>query len=141
MIANAQSTRKQYLASGILESLTEDRLVLSIPGTDYRLHLVPAVPSAAFPPVGQRIKGTIHAEALRIHTAGAGGGFIEPVYGVPRIIAGRVLDFDAEKHQVIVHAGVPMVITTLPEQRFDILAIGSMVNFYVKSGATFTPAE
>lgn len=141
MNAQAPSQKSQYLARGVLESLAEDKLVLSIPGTDYRLTLVPSVPVAAITtPIGRRIKGTIHAEALRMHAAAGGGRFIEPVYGQPRIVAGKVLEIDEASRQVVVDVAVPMILTTLPEQRFDIFTVGSLVNFYVKSGATFTPA-
>jgi hypothetical protein len=139
--AQASSPKAQHLATGVLESLAEDKLVLSIPGTDYRLTLVPAVPASAIAtPIGKRIKGAIHAQALRMHTAAGGGRFIEPVYGMPRIVAGKVLDIDADRRQVVVDVAVPMIVTTMPEQRFDIFTIGSMVNFYINSGATFTPA-
>lgn len=132
--------KSEHVARGVLESLAEDKLVLSLPGTDYRLTLVPAVPMMAFPvPVGRRIKGVIHAEALRIHTSSGGGRFIEPVYGMPRIVAGKVLDIDEASKQVVVDVSVPITVSTLPEQHFDIFTIGSMVNFYVKSGALFTP--
>lgn len=125
----------------MLESLSEDSLVLSIPSTDYRLTLVPAVPAAAITtPIGKRIKGTIHAKALRIHRASGGGQFVEPIYGSPRIIAGRVLACDEASRQVVVNVTVPIIVTTLEHQRFDVFTIGSMVNFYVESGTTFTPA-
>ncbi len=141
MNVSAPTPKSQYLVRGVLESLAEDKLVLNIPGTDYRLTLVPAVPASAITtPVGRRIKGTIHANALRIHAAAGGGRFIEPVYGTPRIVAGKVLEIDEANRQLVVDVAVPMTITTLPEQRFDIFTVGSMVNFYVNSGATFTPS-
>jgi hypothetical protein len=135
-------TTAEYLARGVLESLAEDKLVLGIAGTDYRLTLVPAVPAAAITtPISKRIKGTIHANALRIHSAAGGGRFIEPVIGTPRIVAGKVLAIDEPNRQIVVDVTVPMVVTTMENQRFDIFHVGSLVNFYIQSGATFTPAS
>lgn len=137
-------TDTEAIVKGVLESVAEDKIVLRIPGTDYLLHLVPAVPASAMSSqVGKRIKGVIHAEALRIHATSpdAGGGrFIEPVIGTPRIVAGRITSADKAANQVVVDVAVPFVVTPLPEQDWSILEPGRMVNFYVRSGATFTPS-
>src|SRR5262245_29397375 len=97
------------LARGVLQSLTDDLLVLAIPGTDYRLHLVPTVPAGEIDAsAGSKIKGQIQAKALRIHPARGGGRFIEPVWGAPRIVAGVVLAIDPANRRVCVDAAVPM---------------------------------
>src|SRR5690606_29435424 len=127
-------TKPQYLVRGVLESLSEHELVLHLPNTDYRLKLVPGVPASAITtPVGRRITGVIHADALRIHVASGGGRFIEPVIGSPRIVAGKILELDEAQRQVVVDVAVPMIVTTMEHQRFDILAVGSMANFYIRS--------
>ena len=129
------------VAKGVLEDVREDRIVLSIPHTDYQLHLVPTVPAAQLrPKLGKRVKGTIHAKALRIHPAKGGGRFIEPVWGTPRIVAGKVLSADSDRREAVIDLTVPFVVRTMDEQVFDgILEPGRLVNFYVETGCSFTP--
>ena len=130
----------QALARGVLESLSDAKLVLSIPGTDYKLQLVPTVPVGEIDvQVGGKIKGLIQAKALRIHPARAGGRFIEPVWGAPRIVAGRVVALDPASHRVLVDAAVPMWVTAPPGQDLSVIREGQLINFYVESGATFRP--
>ncbi|MHC4414516.1 MAG: hypothetical protein ACYS0G_04450 [Planctomycetota bacterium] len=132
----------QALARGVLTSLTDSVLVLAVPGTEYRLQLVPTVPAGEIStPVGKRVKGTIRATALRMHAAQAGGRFIEPVWGAPRIVAGRAVAVDAENKRVLVDASVPMWVSPPDGQDFSVIREGGLVNFHVESGATFTPVE
>ncbi len=133
-------TQPGALARGVLESLTDDELVLAIPHTAYRLHLVPTLAAGEIDvPVGKRIRGVIEAQALRIHPARGGGRFIEPVWGAPRIVAGEVLQVDQANQRVLVDAGVPMWVTGPDEQDLSLLVEGQLVNFYVRSGTTFSP--
>lgn len=133
-------TEPKALAGGILESLADDELVLAIPHTEYRLHLVPTVPVGEFGAVvGTRIRGVIQAVALRVHRAQAGGRFIEPIWGAPRIIAGNVRTIDASTRRVLVDASVPMWVTVPAGQDLESLCEGDLVNFYVQSGTTFRP--
>ncbi len=128
---------------GTLLSATDERIELAVPHSDYRLFLVPLVPAATLQPyIGKRIKGVIRAEALRIHAtspATGGGRFIEPVIGPPRIVAGRIRSVNKDANELIVDLGVAFIVTPLPEQDWTPLVEGQMVNFYVRSGATFTP--
>lgn len=131
----------QGLVRGVLESLSDDKLILSVPGTSYQLHLVPTVPaSQLMGRVGKRIKGTIHANALRVFVAKGGGRFIEPIWGQPRIIAGYVLAVDQAQRRVLVDAAVPMWMTFEAGQTADAFKQGELVNCYLQSGTTFTPA-
>ncbi|MHC4992967.1 MAG: hypothetical protein ACYTGC_18490 [Planctomycetota bacterium] len=128
-------------ARGILAELDDEHVVLTIPGTDYRLQLVPTVPASGFStPVGKRVRGIIEAEALRMHPAEGGGRFIEPVYGAPRILAGTVLAVQEGRQRVLLDVAVPMWVSWDPGQDLDVLQVGRLVNCYVKSGTTFTPA-
>ncbi len=136
----SSNTKPDTLARGILESLTDQELVLAVPHTEYRLHLAPTVPAGEFNKyVGKRIRGVIEATALRIHPAQGGGCFIEPVWGAPRIIAGKVCSVDEAKRRVLVDAGVPMWVTAPQEQDLSELHEGLLVNFYVQSGTSFRP--
>jgi len=126
------------IARGVVESADAGRLVLRIPQTDYRLQLVPTGPIST--PVGKRIKGVIHAKALRLFATQGGGKFIEPVIGEPRIVAGMVIAVDALARRVLVDVSVPMWMTLDDRQPKLEVAVGELVNCYVESGINFTPA-
>lgn len=133
-------TRDKAVVRGVLESIEDGVLVLGIPHTEYRLHLVAAVPLRELEAEpGRRIRGTIEAKSLRVHRARGGGRFIEPVWGAPRIVAGTVLAADQARRRVLVDVSVPMWVEVPPGQDFTILREGELVNFYVESGATFRP--
>ena len=130
----------EALARGTLESIEDGQLVLAVANSEYRIHLALTVPAGEIDvPVGKRIKGVIHASALRMHPARGGGRFIEPVWGAPRIVAGTVMHVDEPKRRVLIDAGVPMWVTAPPGQDFSVIGEGELINFYVKSGATFRP--
>ncbi|MHC5114281.1 MAG: hypothetical protein ACYTGP_07625 [Planctomycetota bacterium] len=132
----------QAMARGVLESIDGERIVLKLPGTDYRVTLrVAESARGQLPAVGKRVRGTITGRALRIHPASGGGRFIEPVDGEPRIVAGSVLAIDADAHRVLVNVAVPMWLEMEPEQDFSVLHVGELVNCYVESGASFLPAS
>lgn len=127
-------------ARGVLESVAPGMIVLAVPGTDYRLHLVPT--AAPMAPVGKRMTGTISAKALRMFKASGGGRFIEPVIGQPRIVAGQVLAVDQANRRALVDVSVPMWLTFEAKQHGDVtFSVGDLVNCYVESGAAFTPAS
>ena len=47
----------QGIASGVLESVGDEKIVLKVPGTSYQLHFTPAVPASDIDaPVGKRFK-------------------------------------------------------------------------------------
>ena len=132
----------QEIARGKLESLEDGRIVLRVPGTEYRLHLVLDAPSGSInTPVGKRIKGTIDARALRLHSFEGGGTFIEPVWGEPRIIAGHVLDHDTTGNRLLLQAAVPIWVELESSQNPTEFPKHQMVTFYVESGTTFTPLD
>ena len=125
---------------GILEAVSDDKIVISLPHTEYRLHLVSSVPAASITtPIGKRIKGTIHARALRIFKAAGGGQFIEPLEGAPRIVAGRVAQVDAGGRRLLVDMAAPVWMTMAEDNEPGEFAPGDMVNCYVQSGTRFTP--
>jgi hypothetical protein len=126
------------VARGVLESSHGGTIVLSVPQTDYRIHL--AANGVVSTPIGKRINGTIEARALRMFKAAAGGQFIEPVNGAPRIVAGTVMRVDPAGRRVLVNAVVPMWMHLAPEQPEGAFQPGDMVNCYVQSGTNFTLA-
>jgi len=131
------SVESQAIARGVIESIDGDCLVLRLPHTDYRIRL--RATSTSGLAAGQHVSGRIDAKALRIHVASAGGRFIEPIVGEPRIVAGTVLGVDPEDGRIVVNVAVPFCLETAEGQDFDGLEAGGLVNCYVQSGATFTP--
>ena len=105
-----------------------------VPGTDYRLRLVPAEGLSAV--VGDKLDGVIRAQALRMDVIPAGGRYIEPVQGRPRRVQGRIIGGNASANEVYVKAGPGVVVTPLAPQRASDFSIGQMVSFDVRDGAT-----
>jgi hypothetical protein len=111
-----------------LEESGPEGFVISVPGTEYvlRLHLKGATSVAP-------------GKAQKVHRASAGGEFIEPVEGHPRIVQGRVRATDLASNRVLVQAVVPMWITPAAGQSARDFHAGDFVNFYMESGVTFAP--
>jgi hypothetical protein len=129
------------LCRAVLESKSDELVALSIPGTSYRLHVKPTVPASAIATeVGKRISGVLRGKAQRIHPAAAGGRFIEPVHGHPRIVQGSVTAIDAMSNRLLVTMVVPVWLDLEAGQVATEFTVGQMVNMYVESGMTFTPA-
>jgi hypothetical protein len=134
----AASKQAAQQARGVLAEAGDDRIILEIPGTDYRIQLqVYQRPKSA---VGKRIVGTIRAMAKRIDVVHSGGRYLEPLYGRPRRIQGEVLHIDAAENAVVVDAGVPVVckVTDARQKAMDFKP-GDFVSFDAMPGATFTP--
>ncbi|MEQ8850716.1 MAG: hypothetical protein RIB32_02925 [Phycisphaerales bacterium] len=126
-------------ATGVLESVDEDSIVLAIPETSYRLHL--KVMKAPNTPIGKRVTGLIHVQARRIDVVGTGGRYVEPVFGRPRRVQGSVVAVDPTDRTITVNAGVPIVCRTDGRQKADQFKTGDFVSMDVHSGATFTPTS
>jgi hypothetical protein len=127
------------LAAVRLEEAKGGKMVVSVPGTDYLLELVPAAATAT--PVGKRLTGTIMGRAQKFHRATAGGEFIEPVEGHPRIVQGRIREVDAAGNRVLLHAVVPMWVSLSSGQTATSFQPGDFVNFYMESGVQFAPTS
>ncbi len=124
--------------SGKLLEIRDGLIVLGIPETDYRLHLVLEIDLQAA--VGRKLTGTIHATARRVDVVGAGGRYVEPVYGRPRRVQGRVIGGHAPSRTLYVKAG-PTLICTLGDARQQVtdFQIGQLVSCDVEAGAVFKP--
>ena len=137
------------IGSYILEAPpNEDGVVVGVHGTDYRLELNSTVEPEDFPaPKSQRnrrIHGVIEARALKLHLATAGGRFIEPVHGRPRILQGTVYEVDLAKDRLLMDVVVPMWVTVETEvtgQAASEFSQGDLLNFYVESDIRFTPKD
>ncbi|MDZ4831560.1 MAG: hypothetical protein SGJ09_15345 [Phycisphaerae bacterium] len=136
-VASAPDICRAVLES-VTPSGTDELIVLSIPSTAYRLHFKLA--GRVTTVVGKRITGTIRGKAMRIHPASAGGQFIEPVDGHPRIVQGVVVTVDAAANRLLIDMAVPAWIVVAEGQLASDFVVGQTVNMYVESGMTFTPA-
>jgi hypothetical protein len=140
MATDTAARTEPDVCRAILEAKSDEEIVLSLPGTSYRLHLKPTVPAASIATeIGKRIRGVVRGKAQRMHAAAAGGRFIEPVYGHPRIVQGTVLATDAAANRVLIEMVIPAWLEVADGQKASEFAPGTLVNMYVESGMTFTP--
>jgi len=123
------------IATGVLAEKSPEKLVLAVPGTDYRLQLVPAGPIEVG--LNERVSGTIRANARRVDVISAGGRYIEPVFGRPRRVQGRVIGGDLKSNTLVVLACVPVTVKLMDPQRTGDFGVGQMVSFDVEPGAGF----
>jgi len=124
--------------AGKLASIADDHIELAIPDSGYRLHLVADSPINAN--VGDRVTGTIHVRAKRVDITGTGGRFIEPIYGRPRRLQGRIVGGSVADNRIFVACGATVIVTfTDSRQNADDFAIGQIVGFDIECGATFEP--
>ncbi len=135
----SEATAAGPIATGVLAEKSPEKLVLAVPGSDYRLHLVPVGTIDA--QVDERVSGIIRAKARRVDVISAGGRFIEPVFGRPRRVQGRIIDGDPKANTITVLAAVPVTVSLMPQQHTGQFAPGQMVSFDVEPGATFSVAE
>ena len=134
------STTVSDVATGVLMTASDGHVVLRVPGTNYLIRLACAADERDLAPhVGRRVRGVVHAKALKMNHAAGGGVFIEPVDGHPRIVQGRVIATDIQRNRVLADVVVPMWLEVAPGQAASDFATGQLLNFYVQSGATFTP--
>lgn len=128
--------RATLLEAGPVTAGKPEFIVLGFANTNYRMRLTPTAPIAT--QVGKRITGTIHAKAKRIDVVGTGGRFVDPVFGEPRRVQGRVITVQGP--EVLVHAGMPIGATpTDPRQSAGEFRVGQFVSFDIEPGVSFTP--
>lgn len=119
-------------------------VVLTVPNTDYRLHLRPFNDDLSVfeGRVGRKVIGRIRAEARRIDSVGAGGRYVEPCFGRPRRVQGMVRGIVGQENAVLVGAGVPVhLVVTAPGQTPGQFAEDDFVTCGVKDGASFELVE
>ena len=117
----------------IFKSLHGGMGVFSVPETNYLVHA--DVPQEKQMRIGERLNGFFVGKGLRFHQAKSGGLFIEPMEGYPRVVAGRIINFDNER--VLIKSVVMFCLELDSSQRLDDLHIGKFINGYVHSGIAF----
>ncbi len=138
MITTMPASTDVNVCHAVVQVIADDHIVLAFADTSYEMHLVPT--QLIDTPVGKRISGTIRAQARRIDIVHTGGQYVEPVYGRPRRIQGRIIATDLTTSSVTVAAPMPIICKTDGRQRAGDFQIGDFVTLGAESGATFTPA-
>jgi hypothetical protein len=128
------------IVHGLLAERKDDVIVLALPGTDYRIHLVAADEKFAASALNKSIAGRIFAQAKRVDVVTTGGRFIEPVYGRPRRLQGRIISTDAEANTITLFCGCPITAHLMPLQKASEFNVGELVGFDVEKGARFEVA-
>lgn len=123
-----------------LQQRIADEVVLSIGGTNYQLHLKAAGPVT--PSKQGRVNGVIRLPVWKVDAVSAGGGaYIEPVYGKPRRVQGRIIATDAAANTVtVVVAGCPVVGVLPARWQAATFKPGAAVAMDILEGAAFEPA-
>jgi len=78
-------------------------LVFTVPGTLYKLHLVPEPGQSASK--GAKLVGTITCDARRVDRVAGGGRFVEPLVGRPRRVQGTIIAVDAANNHLVLDCG------------------------------------
>jgi hypothetical protein len=124
---------------GVLLESKPDTVVIGLPGTEYRLHLVTASPISA--PLNKPIRGTVYARVRRVDRLPSGGKFIEPLFGRPRRIHGRISAIDADHNTITIQGPVPMICELTVDPRAGAFAEGDLVGCDIERGARFEIAS
>jgi len=118
----------------------DDQVIVGLPGTNYRLYLRPT--AKVQPPANMRVKGMIRCPVWKVDFISAGGAFVEPVYGRPRRVQGRVITAIPELNAVAVDVWDTPIIGLLPERwQASEIASGTRVGLDVKPGSEFQPEQ
>jgi hypothetical protein len=130
-----------FVARGKVTAVRDNNVVVFQPAnTNYELHLAARGGSRYDGPVNTLVEGRVRLGARKVLTVPSGGNFIEPIFGHPRTIQGRVRHL--EDRTLVVQAGAPLIVE-LPaaETALDLtngpITAGSLVNVMVLPGATF----
>lgn len=129
-------TATSTAAKGKVIAVHADHVVFQPAGTNYELHLKINNYTGK---VGVPVDCVIRANARKIYSVPSGGNFVQPIFGPPKIIQGRVRAIEGST--LIIHAGAAFHIT-LPASPDAIdmnsgdIAEGSMVNVVALPGAT-----
>ncbi len=118
----------------------DDRIVIGIVRTNYRIHLSPVGMINTEP--GRRIHGVIALPVWKVDRVSAGGWFIDPVFGRPRRVQGRVVQSLDSSNQLVVSLGGCVMLANLPSQyKSADYPGGSRIALDVRDEATFAPTE
>lgn len=135
------ASASDFPARGKVLSVQDNTVLFAPSNTNYQLRLERqgASPESPAVPTGVVLDATLRVTARKIWTVPSGGNFIDPIYGPPRKIQGRIRYLDEE--QMVVQAGTS-VLVKLPQdpEAFDLvrgpLTVGGLVNVSALPNAT-----
>jgi hypothetical protein len=136
---------EDFPARGKIVEVGGNRVIFHPSGTNYQLHLESA--STALVASDRLIEAIIRVTARKVWTVPSGGNFVAPIFGMPKIIQGRVKWLD--ERTLVVQAGVPIVVEMpAADDAIDLasgaIGAGTLVNVTAMAGATIeikVPAE
>ena len=127
-----------FLARGkVSEKRGMSGIVFKPTGTSYELFLEG---SGYDGPINVPVELAVTVQARKLWTVPSGGNFIEPIFGKPRTIQGRVKAIEGQT--LVVQAGIPLHVQ-LPasDAAVDLnsgaVTIGHMVNVMIMPGASY----
>ncbi len=128
-----------FTAEGKVTPAGESLIRFMPRGTQYELHLEPAG-GKYDGPFDVPVQGVIRAKARKLWTVNAGGVFVVPIMGPPRLIQGRVKQI--EGNQIVLHAGTNILIELPgPDSAFSLatgaVTLNMLINVMVFSGTSF----
>jgi len=134
------SKTSDFPAVGKVLSRDDTSVVFNPLNTNYELKLQIANYAG---PIGQRVEAFIGVTARKVYTVPSGGNFIQPIFGPPRVIQGRVKYLD--EREMVIHASTPIIVQLPSDQNaFDLangdLMVGSLANVVAMPGAKFSLA-
>jgi hypothetical protein len=146
------------IVTGVIIQKHSDAIVIAIPHSDYRVLLLvkpDALAKLPSPPHGPltphpvglaspaelNVSGKITAKAKRVDVLRSGGRFLDPTYGRPRRVQGRVVHCDVKANTITVFCGIPITATIMQGQTAADFPVGTAVAFDVERGARFEPVD
>jgi hypothetical protein len=126
---------------GRITEVRGDAVVFQPTGTVYELLLQLSDASKYDGPIDTPISGVVRLSARKVYSVHSGGNFIEPIFGRPRIVQGRVRHIAETGRNLIVQAGIAISVD-LPEASSAIdlpsgaIRVGHLVNVTVLPGAS-----
>jgi hypothetical protein len=130
-------TANDFPARGKITAIRGDVAVFNPAGTTYELHLV--VGKGFEGPLNVPVEVLIRVVARKVWTVPSGGAFVQPIFGPPRIIQGRVRY--VTDTELVVHAGATFVVALHPTETAielpegPISVLNNLVNVTAMPGA------
>lgn len=130
-----------FVARGKVTAVRDNNVVVFQPAnTNYELHLASPGGARYEGPVDALVEGRIRVGARKVLTVPSGGNFVEPIFGQPRTLQGRVRH--VEDGTLVVQAGAPILVQLPPaDTALDLtngpIGVGTLVNIMALPGATF----
>ena len=128
----------EYPVQGVVRSVGAGTIAINPAGTTYEVHL--KLDGASALAAGTVVRGIIQVKGRKVWTVSAGGNFVTPITGEPRVVQGRVMRADAAR--LVVQAGLSVTVE-LPQEAtaYDLVngpvGVGSLVNITLFPGASF----